>query len=73
MAAHSAIGMIETKGVVPLIEASDAMLKAADVAMIGWEKLIKAGSSQSLGLTCWAVNVKAVCCTVKLILACGIR
>ena len=39
MAAHSAIGMIETKGVVPLIEASDAMLKAADVAMIGWDKV----------------------------------
>jgi ethanolamine utilization protein EutM len=34
-----ALGMIETKGLVCLIEASDAMLKSANVQMIGWEKV----------------------------------
>lgn len=37
--AMEALGMIETKGLVGLIEASDAMLKAANVKMIGWEKV----------------------------------
>jgi ethanolamine utilization protein EutM len=37
--ALSAVGMIETKGIVALIEASDAMLKAANVDMIGWDKV----------------------------------
>ena len=32
-----ALGMIETKGLVALFEASDAMLKAADVRFLGWE------------------------------------
>lgn len=31
--------MIETKGLVCLIEATDAMLKAANVQMVGWEKV----------------------------------
>jgi ethanolamine utilization protein EutM len=34
-----ALGMIETKGLVALIEAADAMLKAANVKMVGWEKV----------------------------------
>ena len=34
-----ALGMIETKGLVPLVEASDAMLKAANVTLIGWEQI----------------------------------
>lgn len=34
-----ALGMVETKGLVPLIEAADAMLKSANVQMIGWEKV----------------------------------
>ena len=34
-----ALGMIETKGLVALIEASDAMLKAANVQLIGWQKI----------------------------------
>lgn len=34
-----ALGMIETKGLVCLIEATDAMLKSANVQMIGWEKV----------------------------------
>jgi len=34
-----ALGMVETKGLVALVEASDAMLKAADVTLIGWQKI----------------------------------
>ena len=37
--ASQAIGMIETKGLVALLEASDAMIKAANVTMIGWDKV----------------------------------
>ena len=33
-----ALGMIETKGLVALIEASDAMVKAAKVTLVGYEK-----------------------------------
>src|SRR5215470_6854512 len=34
-----ALGMIETKGLVALIEASDAMLKSANVTLLGWQKI----------------------------------
>src|SRR5438128_7706949 len=34
-----ALGMVETKGLVALVEASDAMLKAANVTLIGWQKI----------------------------------
>ena len=34
-----ALGLIETKGLVAMIEASDAMVKAAKVTLIGWEKI----------------------------------
>src|SRR5437773_7640414 len=34
-----ALGMIETKGLVTLVEACDAMLKAANVTLIGWQKI----------------------------------
>jgi ethanolamine utilization protein EutM len=34
-----ALGMIETKGLVTLVEASDAMLKAANVTLVGWQKI----------------------------------
>lgn len=37
--ALEALGMIETKGLVPLIEASDAMMKAANVRLVGYEKV----------------------------------
>lgn len=37
--AMEALGMIETRGLVGLIEATDAMLKAANVQTIGWEKV----------------------------------
>lgn len=34
-----ALGMVETKGLVALIEAGDAMLKAANVHLLGWQKI----------------------------------
>src|SRR3954453_12471698 len=34
-----ALGMIECKGFVALVEASDAMLKAANVELVGWDKI----------------------------------
>ncbi|PHV69430.1 ethanolamine utilization protein EutM [Sporanaerobium hydrogeniformans] len=34
-----AVGMIETYGLIASIEAADAMLKAADVSLIGSEKI----------------------------------
>jgi ethanolamine utilization protein EutM len=37
--AKQAIGMIECKGLVSLMEASDAALKSADVTMSGYEKI----------------------------------
>ena len=39
MAQLDALGMIETKGLVGSIEAADAMVKAAEVALIGTEKI----------------------------------
>ena len=34
-----ALGMIETKGFVAMVEAADAMVKAAKVELIGYEKI----------------------------------
>jgi ethanolamine utilization protein EutM len=34
-----ALGMIETRGLVGLIEATDAMLKTANVQFVGWQKV----------------------------------
>lgn len=34
-----ALGMIEVKGFVTLVEATDAMLKAANVQFLGWDKV----------------------------------
>ena len=36
---RQALGIIETKGLVTLMEATDAMLKSANVQMVGWEKI----------------------------------
>src|SRR3954452_25072979 len=36
MANKQALGMIETKGLVALIEGTDSMLKAANVSFAGW-------------------------------------
>ena len=38
-AVGEALGMIETKGLVAMIEASDAMVKAANVTLVGYEKI----------------------------------
>lgn len=37
--AQEALGMIETRGLVAAIEAADAMVKAANVVLIGTEKI----------------------------------
>ena len=37
--AQEALGMVETRGLVAAIEASDAMLKSADVTLVGTEKI----------------------------------
>ena len=34
-----ALGLIETRGLVAMIEACDAMVKAAKVTLVGWEKI----------------------------------
>lgn len=39
MANTNALGMIETKGLVGAIEAADAMVKAANVALVGKEQI----------------------------------
>ncbi|MGL4798406.1 MAG: BMC domain-containing protein [Cellulosilyticaceae bacterium] len=36
---NQALGMIETRGLVAITEAADAMLKAADVVLVGTEKI----------------------------------
>jgi microcompartment protein CcmL/EutN len=36
---RKALGMIETKGLVGMVEASDAMVKAANVELVGYEKI----------------------------------
>jgi ethanolamine utilization protein EutM len=35
-----ALGMIETKGFVCLVEAADAMMKAANVQFLGWDEVV---------------------------------
>lgn len=39
MMKQEALGMVETRGLVAAIEAADAMVKAADVTLIGTEKI----------------------------------
>ncbi|QEG38695.1 BMC domain-containing protein [Roseimaritima ulvae] len=36
---NEALGMIETKGFVSLVEAADAMMKAANVKFLGWDNV----------------------------------
>jgi microcompartment protein CcmL/EutN len=36
---HDALGMIETRGFAAMVEASDAMVKAAKVELIGYERI----------------------------------
>jgi ethanolamine utilization protein EutM len=37
--AKQALGILETKGLSALIEGSDAAIKAADIQLVGWEKI----------------------------------
>ena len=37
--ARDALGLIETKGLICAVEAADAMLKAANVSLVGYEKV----------------------------------
>ncbi len=37
--AGTAIGFVETRGLVAVIEAADAMLKSADVTFVGYEQI----------------------------------
>jgi ethanolamine utilization protein EutM len=39
MTKYDALGMIETKGLIGAIEAADAMVKSADVTLVGTEKI----------------------------------
>lgn len=34
-----ALGLVETKGLVALVEACDAMVKSANVTLLGWQKI----------------------------------
>ena len=36
---NDSIGMVETRGYVGSVEASDAMVKAANVIFVGWQKV----------------------------------
>ena len=36
---NEALGMIETRGLVGMVEAADAMVKAANVKLVSWEKI----------------------------------
>ncbi len=36
---REALGMVETRGLIAAIEASDAMVKAANVKLVSWEKV----------------------------------
>ena len=34
-----ALGLIETRGLIGMVEAADAMVKAANVVFVGWQKV----------------------------------
>ena len=34
-----ALGIVETRGLTAMVEAADAMVKAANVTVVGWEKI----------------------------------
>lgn len=39
MNTYEALGMVETRGLVPAVEAADAMVKAANVKLVSYEKV----------------------------------
>ena len=45
---EEALGMVECRGLVAMIEAADAMVKSANVRLVGWEK-IDAGTYDASG------------------------
>ena len=36
---EEALGLVECRGLVAMIEAADAMVKSANVRLVGWEKI----------------------------------
>ena len=80
MAAMQALGMIETKGLVAAIEAADAMVKAANVTLIGKEHVggglvtvmvrgdvgaVKAATDAGASAAKVDLDAKTVTCTVS--------
>ena len=54
--AQEALGMVETRGLTAAIEAADAMTKAAEVSLVGTEKI---GSAAMLELLRQQLRVEA--------------
>ena len=58
-----ALGMVECRGLVAMIEAADAMVKAANVRLVGYEKidagLVTAIVRGEVGAVCSAVDAGA--------------
>ncbi len=53
-----ALGLLECKGLVCLMEGSDAMLKSANVEMVGWDKAGSGGISPADDEVCgWCRRV----------------
>ena len=46
-----ALGLVETRGLVGMIEAADAMVKTANVVFVGWQKVDAAWSPPSSAAT----------------------
>jgi len=38
-----ALGLVETRGLIGMIEAADAMCKTANVVFVGWQKVAMSG------------------------------
>ena len=53
---NEALGMVETYGAVGVVEASDAMVKAADVRLVGKVKSAPAGALRCPRSSWWAVQ-----------------
>jgi len=61
-----ALGLIETKGLVAAIEAADAMVKAANVTIVGYEKigfgLVTIMVRGDVGAVKAATDARSSCC-----------
>ncbi|KAF0166775.1 MAG: microcompartments protein [bacterium] len=66
-----ALGMIETRGLVPAIEAADAMTKAAEVRLIGRKPApstppcAPVPTPASVSVTVWSPPTSSPACTTK--------